>query len=75
MNSGATPTGSETPWGVSVSGKFLAVDGQRFIIRGASYGTFAPDSDGRHFPPNNQREERAAPRQADGPMPSWSGRS
>ena len=35
---------------VSIDGKFLAVDGQRFLVSGASYGTFAPDSDGLQFP-------------------------
>ena len=32
------------------SGKFLEVDGDRFLIRGVSYGTFAPDG-GNQFPP------------------------
>ena len=36
--------------GPRVSGKFLEVDGQRFLIKGVTYGTFAPDSDGRQFP-------------------------
>jgi O-antigen biosynthesis protein len=33
-----------------VSGKFLTVDGERYLIRGVSYGTFAPDSSGTQFP-------------------------
>jgi GT2 family glycosyltransferase/DNA-binding beta-propeller fold protein YncE len=33
-----------------VSGKFLNVDGERFLIRGVSYGTFAPDEAGIQFP-------------------------
>jgi len=33
-----------------VSGKFLTVGGERFLIRGVSYGTFAPDTDGVQFP-------------------------
>jgi len=33
-----------------VSGKFLTVGGERYLIRGVSYGTFAPDTDGVQFP-------------------------
>ena len=33
-----------------VSGKFLTVGGRRFLIKGVSYGTFAPDADGVQFP-------------------------
>jgi GT2 family glycosyltransferase len=33
-----------------VSGKFLSVGGERFLIRGVSYGTFAPDAAGVQFP-------------------------
>jgi hypothetical protein len=33
-----------------VSGKFLTVGGERHLIRGVSYGTFAPDQDGVQFP-------------------------
>ena len=33
-----------------VSGKFLQVNGQRYLIKGVSYGTFAPDADGDLFP-------------------------
>jgi len=33
-----------------VDGKFLEVDGQRFLIRGVTYGTFAPDFSGAQFP-------------------------
>ena len=34
----------------AVSGKFLRVNGQRFLIKGVSYGTFAPDAEGAQFP-------------------------
>ena len=34
----------------TVRGKFLSVDGRRFLVKGATYGTFAPDSSGRQFP-------------------------
>jgi GT2 family glycosyltransferase len=37
--------------GPRVSGKFLEVDGRRFLIKGVTYGTFAPDADGAQFPP------------------------
>ena len=33
-----------------VDGKFLEVDGRRFLIKGVAYGTFAPDSEGAQFP-------------------------
>ena len=33
-----------------VSGKFLRLNGERFLIKGVSYGTFAPDVDGELFP-------------------------
>ena len=33
-----------------VSGKFLTVDGRHFLIKGVSYGTFAPDASGSQFP-------------------------
>lgn len=34
----------------AVAGKFLAVDGRHFLVKGISYGTFAPDAEGRQFP-------------------------
>lgn len=34
-----------------VAGKFLQVNGQRCVIKGVSYGTFAPDAEGDQFPP------------------------
>ena len=36
--------------GPVVDGKFLRVDDERFLIRGVSYGTFAPDPTGAQFP-------------------------
>jgi GT2 family glycosyltransferase/sugar lactone lactonase YvrE len=36
------------------SGKFVEVDGRRFLIRGVAYGTFEPDADGSQFPPLHQ---------------------
>jgi beta-galactosidase/beta-glucuronidase len=33
-----------------VDGKFLAVDGNRFLVKGVAYGTFAPDEAGQQFP-------------------------
>ena len=32
-------------------GKFLQHDGGRLLVKGVSYGTFAPDGDGWQFPP------------------------
>lgn len=34
-----------------VQGKFLELDGKRFLVRGVAYGTFAPDANGEQFPP------------------------
>ncbi len=33
-----------------VQGKFLELDGRRFLVRGVAYGTFAPDEKGLQFP-------------------------
>ena len=34
----------------AVAGKFLTAGGRHFLIKGVSYGTFAPDAGGRQFP-------------------------
>ena len=39
---------------VVADGKFLRADGQRFLIKGVAYGTFAPDADGYQFPEPRQ---------------------
>ena len=39
---------------VFAEGKFLHADGQRLLVKGVTYGTFAPDSDGFQFPPVQQ---------------------
>ena len=57
MRSGPTCAGGAAPRGVSVNGKFLDVDGRRFLVKGASYGTFAPDAVGRQFPAIAQVEK------------------
>ena len=36
--------------GPRVSGKFLELDGRRFLVKGVTYGTFAPDAEGLQFP-------------------------
>ncbi len=33
-----------------IDGKFLRVGGQRFLVKGVTYGTFAPDASGHQFP-------------------------
>ena len=43
--------------GPCINGKFLDVGGRRFLIRGVTYGTFAPDTAGRQFPPPTQISE------------------
>ena len=40
--------------GPRVNGKFLEVDGRRFLVKGVAYGTFAPDADGAQFPSSAQ---------------------
>ena len=40
--------------GPRVSGKFLEVSGRRFLVKGVTYGTFAPDAEGIQFPPLKQ---------------------
>jgi GT2 family glycosyltransferase len=34
----------------TIDGKFVAVDKKRFLIKGVTYGTFAPDAKGYQFP-------------------------
>jgi GT2 family glycosyltransferase/sugar lactone lactonase YvrE len=36
---------------VVADGKFLQVGRERFLVKGVTYGTFAPDADGYQFPP------------------------
>jgi GT2 family glycosyltransferase/sugar lactone lactonase YvrE len=36
------------------AGKFIAIAGERFLIKGTSYGTFAPSDANGHFPPLEQ---------------------
>ena len=35
---------------IVADGKFLQVGGERFLVKGVTYGTFAPDADGYQFP-------------------------
>ena len=42
---------SSTSMRATVAGKFLQLGPKRFWVKGVSYGTFAPDENGRHFPP------------------------
>ena len=35
---------------LQVTGRFLTVGGRRLLIKGITYGTFAPDTDGYQFP-------------------------
>jgi hypothetical protein len=39
---------------VAAAGKFLASGGAKLYARGVTYGTFAPDADGRLFPSQAQ---------------------
>lgn len=42
---------------VVADGKFLRVGAERFLVKGVTYGTFAPDADGYQFPPAQQVAE------------------
>ena len=42
---------------VAADGKFLRVNEARFLVKGVTYGTFAPDADGYQFPPIRQVAE------------------
>ncbi|MFN7916166.1 MAG: glycosyltransferase [Vicinamibacterales bacterium] len=42
---------------VAVDGKFLRLGEERFLIKGVTYGTFAPDANGYQFPPIAQVTE------------------
>ena len=44
--SGARPVGAR----VVADGKFLRAGNERFLVKGVSYGTFAPDPQGHQFP-------------------------
>ena len=39
---------------IATDGKFLREGDERFLIKGVTYGTFAPDAQGRQFPPAQQ---------------------
>jgi GT2 family glycosyltransferase/DNA-binding beta-propeller fold protein YncE len=42
---------------IAADGKFLRVGDERFLVKGVTYGTFAPDADGYQFPPLQQVAE------------------
>jgi O-antigen biosynthesis protein len=41
----------------TADGKFLQVGGTRFLVKGVTYGTFAPDAGGYQFPPRERVAE------------------
>src|SRR3569833_10081 len=49
---GARPSNSRRA--IQVDGKFLLVNGQRFWIKGVTYGTFSPNEEGEPYPPLDQ---------------------
>lgn len=52
------PRGSSPlPVDVATDGKFLRAGSSRYLVKGVTYGTFAPDADGYQFPPLQQTEE------------------
>ena len=36
---------------IVADGKFLRAGDERFLVKGVTYGTFAPDAEGYQFPP------------------------
>ena len=40
-----------------VDGKFLEIDGRRFLVKGVAYGTFAPNREGAQFPATQRIEQ------------------
>src|ERR1700680_1029500 len=42
---------------VAAEGKFLRAGDERFLVKGVTYGTFAPDAQGYQFPPARQVSE------------------
>ncbi|MCC7417145.1 MAG: glycosyltransferase [Acidobacteria bacterium] len=49
------PAAAREPSGrAEVDGKFLRVGGERFLVKGVAYGTFAPDAEGCQFPSGAQ---------------------
>jgi GT2 family glycosyltransferase len=45
-----TPTSITAGEACTTDGKFLRIQGQRFLVKGVSYGTFAPDASALQFP-------------------------
>ncbi|MBC6491730.1 glycosyltransferase [Flavihumibacter stibioxidans] len=56
-----TARGEKTPMGKNcrpcISGKFIIVNGQKFYIKGVTYGTFRPDENGQQYPPPDTVEK------------------
>ena len=46
--------GLSSPVDIATDGKFLRAGRERFLIKGVTYGTFAPDADGYQFPSAQQ---------------------
>jgi GT2 family glycosyltransferase len=73
---GLEPRSSARP---EVRGKFLFVDGEKYWVRGVTYGTFRPDEQGEQFPPREQVRRDFAAMAANGintirtytPPPVW----
>jgi GT2 family glycosyltransferase len=42
---------------IAADGKFLRAGADRFLVKGVTYGTFAPDADGYQFPPRDRIAE------------------
>src|SRR5688572_15536904 len=51
------PSFSEAEGRVRPRGKFFHLDGERFLIKGVTYGTFGPDAEGYQFPALTQVAE------------------
>ena len=75
----AEPLAGLPPGRPAVSGRFLSVGGQRFWIKGITYGTFRANDDGEPFPCRSQVQEDFAQMRTAGvntvriyvPPPDW----
>ena len=57
MPAPGNPLPSDARAGVTAAGKFLAAGGEKLYVRGVTYGTFAPDADGRLVPSERQVDD------------------
>ena len=52
-----SPTKPDPATRIVADGKFLRAGGARWLLKGVTYGTFAPDAEGSQFPSRQQIAE------------------